>query len=105
MTQPKYDPTKKIPADSEFNPYIPEGIAIELLEPVFRDEKEEKRAAKNPAVMEQCHKAAYGIWRNGGARNAEELDKLIKSGWKRPERAVEKATPPENADESEGVDE
>ena len=102
MAETQYDPTKPIPADSEFNPYIPEGIAMELLEPVFRDAKEEAIAAKKPDVMEQCQRAAYGVWRNGGAQNQEELDKLIADGWVRPEREVE---PPENAEDEEGVDE
>lgn len=100
----RYDPTKPIPADSEFNPYIPEGIAMELLEPVFRDAKEEDIASKDSAVLEQCQRTAYGIWRNGGARNQEELDELIKSGWVRPERVVEKPVPPGNAEEVEGVE-
>lgn len=94
----RYDPTKPIPADSKFNPYIPEGIAMELLEPVYRDAAEEKKAQSDFSVREQCQRAAYGIWRNGGARTQKDLDKKIADGWARPERDIEKAK------EAEGVE-
>ncbi len=105
MPTPKarYDPTKPIPADSKFNPYMPEPIAMELLEPVFRNKREERLAAEKPDVLEHCQRAAYGIWRNGGAKNQKELDKLIASGWERPERDVEDEALPV-ADETEGVE-
>ena len=101
MTQ-TWDPETPIAADSPFNPDIPEGIAMELLEPVFRDEEERGIAEKNYAVMEQCQRAAYAIWRNKGARNAQELDALIATGWKPVKRT--RITPPVDAEDEEGVD-
>ncbi len=102
MTQ-TWDAETPIAADSPFNPDIPEGIAMELLEPVFRDEKEREIAEKNYAVMEQCQRSAYAIWRNNGARNAEELDALIATGWEPAKRT--RIAPPADVDEEGAEDE
>lgn len=93
--------------EEKFDPNEPEEVVMERLEPVYGSDGQRKRAETEASVVEEGKRAAYAILKNGGARTGPELDKLIKDGWKPAERTPPEAepTPPENAEESEGVDE
>lgn len=89
----------------KFDPNEPMEIVMERLEPVYGSDAQKARAETDPSMREHGQRAAYGILKNGGAKNQEELDALIATGWKPAERTPKPVMPPENADDSEGVGE
>lgn len=60
----------------EYDPSVPMEIVMERLDPVYKDEAQRKKAENDPFLVEQGKRAAYGILRNGGARNAAELEAM-----------------------------
>lgn len=62
----------------KFDPNEPMELVMDRLEPVYKDEAQRKIAETNPFVEEQGRRAAYAILKNGGARNAAELEAMEK---------------------------
>ena len=54
--------------------YVPIEIAMEGLDPVYKDEAQREKAENVPFLVEQGKRAAFAILRNGGAKNAAELE-------------------------------
>lgn len=67
-------------AKEKFDPNEPMELVMERLEPVYKDEAQRKLAETNPFLVEQGKRSAYAILKNGGARNAAELEAMKRGG-------------------------